>query len=140
MAAEKGHCANCAPFYHYSLSIAVLKITNKYKSSKFQENGEIEFNVVSKFCFDTLLIFKNYIHCRLRVFPTERFLTPPPINFVHDEVSKLVLIYYYLGLIDRRGGGSKNRSLGIYADLFSLSMFELTFCFESDMVKLVIFL
>ena len=43
MAAEKGHCANCAPFYHYPLSIAVLKIKNKQKSSKFYENGEIEW-------------------------------------------------------------------------------------------------
>ena len=40
------------------------------------------------------------------------FWTSPPIKFVHDEISKLVFIYYYLGL--EGGGGPKNRSLGIY--------------------------
>jgi len=63
MAAEKGHCANCAPFYHYPLSIAVLKIKNKYKSSKFWENGEIEFWT-----------------------PSSPALQPPPINFLHDHL------------------------------------------------------
>ena len=42
MAAEKGHCDKCAPFYHHPLSIAVLKIKTKQKSIKFWENGEIE--------------------------------------------------------------------------------------------------
>ena len=34
-----------------------------------------------------------------RVCPVNDFWPPPPpINFVHDEMSKLVFIYYYLGL------------------------------------------
>ena len=36
-----------------------------------------------------------------RFLSSERFLDPlgppPPISFVHDEISKLVFIYYYLG-------------------------------------------
>ena len=42
----------------------------------------------------------NFLDEDFEVCPSERFLDPPPppINFVHDKISNLVFIYYYLGL------------------------------------------
>ena len=49
MAAEKGHCASCTPFYHHPLLIAFLKLKTKPKFIKFWENGEIEMFLALKF-------------------------------------------------------------------------------------------